>query len=173
MTTRSKTVALCGNPNSGKSSIFNELTGLQQKISNVPGTTIERREAKIEIKGDSFRLLDTPGTYSYDPKSKDEEVALEILNTDHTDRPDLLIYVADASNLKRNLLFFSQLSKLGIPMILVLNMLDVARKKGLEIDVDRLEKELGIRIVETNARKGQGVDSLKTQIPQGSVCLPF
>ena len=169
------TVALCGNPNSGKSSIFNQLTGLRQKITNIPGTTIERKKGWCKVGNQNIEIVDTPGTYSIDAKSKDEEIALEIFQKDSPERPDLILYVADTNNLKRNLLFFSQLQKSGIPTILVLNMLDVATYKGIEIDFDRFEKELGIRIVATNARVGDGIDQLKEETlkPQFVSHYPF
>ncbi|MBO6517776.1 MAG: ferrous iron transport protein B [Bacteroidia bacterium] len=157
----SANIALCGNPNCGKSSIFNQLTGLQQKITNVPGTTIERRIGNFTFKDHSFVVQDTPGTYSIRAKSKDEEAALEIFDEGNPNRPDQIVYVADANNLKRNLLFFSQLSELGIPMILVLNMMDVAERKGVTIQIERLEQELGIPVLMSNARKGTGIDELR------------
>ncbi|MCB9262197.1 MAG: ferrous iron transport protein B [Flavobacteriales bacterium] len=157
-------VALCGNPNCGKSSIFNRLTGLNQKITNVPGTTIERKTGKFTLQNQKFRLIDTPGTYSIDPKSRDEEEALEIFNEQSDERPDLIVYVADANNLKRNLLFFSQLSELKIPIILLLNMWDVAVFKGIDIDVERLQNELGVKVLTTNARLGNGIDVLKAEL---------
>lgn len=141
--------------------MFNHITGLQQKITNIPGTTIERREGSCTLGDKSLRIIDTPGTYSRTPRSMDEEVALEIFKEGHPDRPDLIVYVADANNLKRNLLYFSQLCDTGIPMILVLNMMDVASFKGLTIDIERLEKELGIKVLKTNARTGDGVDDIR------------
>lgn len=159
-------VALCGNPNAGKSTLFNHLTGLNQKISNIPGTTIDRKESVLKLDDTSIQLIDTPGTYSIDAKSKDEEVALEIFNPNHSLRPDLIVYVADANNLKRNLFFFSQLAETKIPIVLVLNMLDVAQRKGIDIDVDRLEKELGIQVIVTNGRKGVGLDALRSALTE-------
>lgn len=154
-------VALCGNPNCGKSSLFNHLTGLKQKITNIPGTTIDRKTASIKFGDNQFLLIDTPGTYSINPKSKDEEVALDLFKENHAEHPDVILYVADAHNLKRNLFYFSQLSELQIPIILVLNMVDVATSAGIDIDVPRLEKELGIPVLSTNARTGTGLDSIK------------
>jgi ferrous iron transport protein B len=159
-----KIVALCGNPNCGKSSLFNDLTGLKQKISNIPGTTIEQKTGFFSVDGSAFELIDTPGTYSFHPKSKDEEVALELFNADHPKRPDVIAYVADAHNLKRNLFYFSQLADLQIPMVLVLNMIDVSEASGIEIDVARLQQELGIPVIKTNARQGIGVEELKQAI---------
>ena len=152
------TYILAGNPNCGKSSLFNHLTGLNQKITNVPGTTIENKKGSLKVAGQKVTLVDTPGTYSIDPKSPDERQAVNVLKD--TIKPDGILYVADASNLKRNLFYFSQLCDLNIPIILALNMTDVARNKGLEIDMDRLQSELGIPVVPINARKGTGVDKL-------------
>ena len=166
-----KVIALCGNPNCGKSSLFNDLTGLKQKISNIPGTTIEQKTGTIEVGGIHYELIDTPGTYSLQPKSKDEEVALEIFQPTHPKRPDVIAYVADAQNLKRNLFYFSQLADLGIPMVLVLNMIDVSTASGIEIDKARLQDELGIPVITTNAREGIGVDTLK-QVVTGKTFVP-
>lgn len=152
-------VVLAGNPNCGKSSLFNQLTGLKQKITNVPGTTIENKEGVVDIEGVKIKLIDTPGTYSLNPKSLDEEEAVRVFFEE--DPPDTVLYIADASNLKRNLFYFSQLATRGLRMVLALNMNDVAKNKGLKIDVDRLEKELGIRVVMINARKGVGIDEVK------------
>lgn len=154
-------VALSGNPNCGKSSIFNQLTGLQQKITNIPGTTIERKIGKLQINNTKVELIDTPGTYSINAKSIDEEIALEIYDNNSANRPDLILYIADAANLKRHLFFFSQLADFQIPMILVLNMVDVANYRRIEIDTDRLEKELGITVITSNARTGEGIEEIK------------
>ncbi|MFY0644066.1 MAG: ferrous iron transport protein B [Bacteroidia bacterium] len=152
---------LAGNPNSGKSSLFNELTGLRQKITNLPGTTIENKKGTIVHKGEKLEIIDTPGTYSFSPKSIDEQEAVKFINSKYI---DYVLYVADASNLKRHLFYFSQLSELNIPIILALNMLDVAENKGQSIDIERLSKELGIRVVPINARTGKGVKELKDEL---------
>lgn len=154
-------IALYGNPNCGKSSLFNHLTGLQQKISNVPGTTIERRVGKFKVFDTSFEIIDTPGTYSLTPNAKDEEVALELMEDDKHSLPDIIAYVADARNLKRHLYFFSQLADYKIPMILIVNMVDSATAYGIEVDQEALQQQLGIPIIFTNARKGEGVDLLR------------
>jgi ferrous iron transport protein B len=152
-------IVLAGNPNCGKSSLFNQLTGLKQKITNVPGTTIENKVGKIKFNNQTIELVDTPGTYSFNPKSLDEKEAVKVFFEDPI--PDTILYIADAANLKRNLFYFSQLAQHKIPMILVLNMLDIAEFKGFEIDVDRLEKELGITVYKVNAKTGEGVALLK------------
>lgn len=152
-------IVLAGNPNCGKSSLFNRLTGLKQKITNVPGTTIENREGYFKIADTSITLIDTPGTYSLKAKSKDEEEAVRVFFEE--EKPDTILYVADAANMKRNLFYFSQLIEKNIPVVLALNMVDVATFKGFEIDIERLEQELGIRIFKINARTGQGVEEVK------------
>jgi len=167
--------AISGNPNSGKSSIFNQLTGLRQKITNIPGTTIEQKLGSFSYQGQRVELMDTPGTYSVQAKSVDEKIALEIYDDVNKNRPEVILYIADAGNLRRHLFFFSQLAELKIPMILVLNMSDVASYKGIEIDVERLEKELGVRVISTNARLGDGIESVKQALiePQFIPHYPF
>lgn len=159
-------VYLVGNPNCGKSTLFNILTGLQQKTSNLPGTTIEIRKSKITSKGGkTIRLFDLPGIYSINPASKDEQIACEpLLNPEHKEHPDHVVVVVDASNLKRNLLLFTQVADLGFPVSLVLNMSDIATKKGIEIDSERLERELGVRVIQTSARNHLNIDKLKELI---------
>ncbi len=157
-------IVLAGNPNCGKSSLFNSLTGLKQKITNVPGTTIENKVGSFEVDGRKVELIDTPGTYSFNPKSLDEKEAGKVFFDNPL--PDAILYVADAANLKRNLFYFSQLAQHGIPMVLVLTMLDIADFKGFEIDIDRLEKELGIRIFKVNARAGEGIAEVKKALAQ-------
>jgi ferrous iron transport protein B len=159
-------IAISGNPNSGKSSLFNQLTGLRQKVTNVPGTTIDRKSGYFVYKGEKVKLTDTPGTYSVDAKSLDEEIALEIYNELNRNKPDVILYIADAANLRRHLFFFSQLAELKIPMILVLNMMDVAAYRGIEIDTERLENELGVKVLLTNARTGEGIENLKKALTQ-------
>ena len=152
-------IILAGNPNCGKSSLFNQLTGLKQKITNVPGTTIENKVGRLKVGNVNIELIDTPGTYSFNPKSLDEKEAVKVFF--EKPEPSTILYIADAANLKRNLFYFSQLAQHKIPMILVLNMLDISDFKGFEINVDRLEKELGVRVFKINARTGVGVDLLK------------
>jgi ferrous iron transport protein B len=151
-------IALLGNPNTGKSSVFNVLTGLRQTIGNFPGVTVEKKSGSIKIKGENHVITDLPGVYSLYPRSKDEEIVYSVL-TDPTSEefPDLIVYVADAANLERNLLFFSQLYDLGLPLILVLNMWDVTEKRGITIDVNKLKSFFpDIEIVVANARIGFG-----------------
>lgn len=159
-------VALLGNPNSGKSSLFNQLTGLRQKIGNFPGVTVDKKVGFCRIEGNTdIEILDLPGTYSIYPNSLDEQVVLEVLaNPENIDYPDLAVVVADASNLKRNMLLFEQISDLGIPSILALNMLDVAEESGISINSGKLAKILDVPVVELNAREGIGIEGLKHTI---------
>ena len=162
-------IALLGNPNTGKSSIFNLLTGLRQSIGNFPGITVEKKTGAIRISGAEHSLIDFPGVYSIYPRTKDEEVVYSAFtNNQSSEFPERAIYVADASNLERNLLFFTQLYDLNIPLILVLNMWDVASKRGIEIDVQKLQQRFpDVQIVTANARIGLGknriLDAIKNQ----------
>lgn len=159
-------VALVGNPNTGKSSLFNALTGLNQKVSNYPGITVEKKSGFSKLDKRSIaEMVDLPGTYSLHPSSVDEEVVLRTLTEpENLDRPDAIVAVADATNLKRNLYLFTQVLDLGLPTILVLNMVDQVRRKGIEIDVAKLEESFGVKVVLVNARKGEGIDVLKKSI---------
>ena len=159
-------IALLGNPNSGKSSIFNHLTGLNQKIGNFPGVTVDKKTGLSKINQSLVaEIIDLPGTYSLYPKSLDEQVVFDFLNSPNDlHYPDFLIVVVDVSNLKRNLLLFTQIRDLGFPVILVLNMLDIAKRTGIKIDVEALKKELGVPVVCVNGRNGEGLDLLKTAI---------
>jgi ferrous iron transport protein B len=154
-------IALCGNPNCGKTTLFNLITGWNQKTSNLSGTTVDRKTALIKIHQENVRITDTPGTYSAQYTSEDEKIAFEFLDFGHPERPDGIVYVADAANLKRHLYYFTQLAALKLPMILVLNMEDVAKKQKIHIDRERLEKELGIPVLLTSGRKKSGIPELK------------
>jgi len=156
-------IALIGNPNSGKSSLFNALTGLNQKVGNFPGVTVDKKTGRSQIsEGLTAEITDLPGTYSLYPRRGDEWVAYKFLmQQDGSPRPDMLVLVADASNLRRNLLFCSQIIDLKIPVIVVLTMMDLARKKGTQVDVRGLERELGVPVVVVNPRKNKGISSLK------------
>lgn len=159
-------IALLGNPNSGKTSLFNQLTGLSQKTGNFPGVTVDKSTGTWKLKPDyKAEVLDLPGIYSIYPKTLDEEVVLEILaQPGHELYPDLAIVVADASNLKRNLLLFSQVRDLGIPAVLALNMLDVAENHGTIINSIKLARELSVPVAEINAKKGIGINGLKLEV---------
>jgi ferrous iron transport protein B len=159
-------VALLGNPNSGKSSLFNQLTGLNQKTGNFPGVTVDKKTGLCRLNNQTIaEIIDLPGTYSLYPKSLDEQVVFDVLNAPTGENyPDFLVVVVDVSNLKRNLLLFTQVRDLGFPVILALNMLDVAERQGQKVDIDKLRSELGVPVVELNARTGKGVDLLKAAI---------
>jgi ferrous iron transport protein B len=159
-------IALVGNPNSGKSSLFNHLTGLNQKIGNFPGVTVDKKIGTCKIdEYTSAEIIDLPGTYSLYPKSLDEQVVLDFLNNPKDPNyPDIVVVIADASNLKRNLLLFTQIADLGFPTILALNMLDMAVKSGLKIDIETLKKELKVPVVSINGRSGAGINTLKNTI---------
>ena len=156
-------VALVGNPNAGKSSLFNRLTGLNQQVGNFPGVTVDKKQGSFKIDENiKAKLTDLPGTYSLYPNSTDERIVLNILsNPDDADYPDLIIYIADATNLERHLLLLSQVMDLKIPTVLALNMIDISRKEQQQIDIQKLGRELGVPVVETNGRNGEGIDHLK------------
>jgi ferrous iron transport protein B len=159
-------IALIGNPNAGKSSLFNTLTGLRQKTGNFPGVTMDKLSGTWQLgPKNEIEVLDLPGIYSIYPKSIDEELVINILgNPAHPDYPDMAIVVADASNLKRNLLLFSQVRDLGIPTVLALNMIDVAENEGYVINSIKLARELSVEVAEVNAKKGIGVNGLKLAV---------
>lgn len=162
-------IALVGNPNSGKSSLFNALTGLNQKVGNFPGVTVDKKTGVTHISEKlKATILDLPGTYSLYPRREDEWVAYRVLmqQDEEVPVPDMVVLVADASNLKRNLLFVSQIIDLKIPVVLVLTMLDIARQKELTINVQELERELGIPVIAANPRKNKGIAPLKKIIEQ-------
>jgi ferrous iron transport protein B len=155
-------VGLVGNPNTGKSSIFNLLTGLRQQVGNFPGVTVERKAGNFSAASKEFKIIDFPGTYSIYPRSKDEQVVFDVLsNPAHIDFPDVCIVVIDASNLERNLLLFSQVYDLQIPIIMALNMTDIARRNKQEIQIEALQSAFPkAQIVDTNARAGLGKDRM-------------
>ncbi len=159
-------IALLGNPNTGKSTVFNLLTGMRQHVGNFPGVTVDKKVGEFEVNKQKHIITDFPGTYSLYPRSKDEEVVYKVLSDKkHPDFPETAIVVVDASNLERNLLLFTQIYDLQIPTILVLNMSDIAFKKGKKADIKKLENEFpGVVIVEMSARVGLGVDRLKETI---------
>ena len=166
-------VALIGNPNTGKTSVFNALTGLNQKVGNYPGITVDKKEGICKLsRGVKAHILDLPGTYSLNASSIDENVVIELLlNQKDKDFPDVAIVVADVENLKRNLLLFTQIKDLKIPTILVVNMSDVMVRKGIALDIAELETQLNTKIALVSTRKGTGLQELKTLI-EGYKTLP-
>jgi len=166
-------VALIGNPNTGKTSVFNALTGLNQKVGNYPGITVDKKEGVCKLsRGVKAHILDLPGTYSLNASSIDENVVIELLlNQKDKDFPDVAVVVADVENLKRNLLLFTQIKDLKIPTILVVNMSDVMVRKGIALDIAELETQLNTKIALVSTRKGTGLQELKTLI-EGYKTLP-
>ncbi len=159
-------VALIGNPNTGKTSLFNQLTGLNQKVGNYPGVTVDKKQGGCKLPNNQTAIItDLPGTYSINPTSIDESIVLKTLMSAQKDeQPDVIVIVADIENLKRNLLLFSQIQDLETPTILALNMADQLQRKGISIDVEELEKELQTKVVLMSARNNEGIDELKAEI---------
>jgi ferrous iron transport protein B len=160
-----KKILLVGNPNSGKSTLFNKLTGLNQKTSNFPGVTVEKKTGFFTIDQISYELIDLPGTYSLFPNSKDEKIVSNILcNQNNESYPDLIIYVADVNQLERHLLLASQISDLNIPLILVFNMIDLLEKEDKAIDTSHINNYFKTEVVLCDARSNRGVEDLKKAI---------
>jgi ferrous iron transport protein B len=156
-------VALIGNPNTGKTSVFNALTGLNQKVGNYPGITVEKKQGSCRLdRVTKARILDLPGTYSLNASSMDESVVVELLlNKNDPDFPDVAVVVTDVENLKRNLLLFTQIKDLEIPTVLVINMSDQMQRKGIKIDIEKLEEKLNTSVVLVSTRLNSGVEKLK------------
>ncbi len=155
------TIALGGNPNCGKSALFNAFTGIRQKTGNWPGVTVDRKEGRFQLAGRDVAIIDLPGIYSLDASSIDEQITRDyLLSRDAA----LIINVLDASNLERNLYFSVQLREMGVPMVVALNMMDVARKRGIQVDIDLLSRELGCPVVPVVAVTGEGIGPLKQAI---------
>src|SRR5690606_21337158 len=156
---KSLKIALVGNPNVGKTSIFNALTGLNQHVGNYPGVTIERKAGTTHLTKDiKATVVDLPGTYSINPSSKDQEIALKALYApNHEDYPDVVVVVVEGENLKRNLLLLTQIKDLGFPTILALSMADQMDKKGISVNVALLEQKSPTKIVMISARKNEGI----------------
>jgi ferrous iron transport protein B len=159
-------IALIGNPNTGKTSVFNQLTGLNQQVGNYPGITVEKKQGVCKLSSNlKATILDLPGTYSLNASSLDENVVIELLlNKNDKDYPDVAIVVTEVENLKRNLLLFTQIKDLEIPTILVINMSDRMSYKGISLDIPYLENQLKTKIALVSSRKGEGIDDLKNLI---------
>jgi ferrous iron transport protein B len=159
-------VALVGNPNTGKSTLFNALTGLNQKIGNFPGVTVDKKIGYTQLPdGRRAEIIDLPGTYSLYPKSRDESIVFSVLAEKATElTPDLIVVILDATNLKRNLLLYTQVADLKIPVVIALNMIDLSKKAGIDIDINKLAEKLGVPIIPVSARKIEGIGELKTAI---------
>jgi ferrous iron transport protein B len=159
-------VALIGNPNTGKSTLFSALAGVHQRVGNYPGVTVEKKTGRMDYAGSQYELIDLPGLYSLAPRSRDEMVAVDLLVGRQCDcRPvDAAICIVDASNLERNLYLASQVLELGLPTVLAVNMLDVARSRGVSIDLATLEKRLGVAVVGVQANRRMGITDLKAAL---------
>lgn len=167
-------IALVGNPNTGKTTVFNGLTGLKQKIGNYPGITVERKAGTAIINGSRHTILDLPGTYSLHSQKLDERVTRDTLTGEFEfeEKPDLVLIIADASNLDRNLFLATQVLDLGLPAILVLNMMDVAKSKGISINTDKLQQKLGIPVVPISAKNREGISRIKDTIVHAELEAP-
>jgi len=163
---RTATVALVGNPNTGKTTLFNALAGMRQRVGNYPGVTVETKKGQITFAGQVLDLVDLPGTYSLAPRSPDEMVAVDLILGQQRGeaRPDVVVSIVDASNLERNLYLTTQTLELGVPVVIALNMIDVAQRQGLKIDAVRLAQQLGVPVVPIQANKGLGLEQLKEAI---------
>jgi ferrous iron transport protein B len=160
-------VVLLGNPNTGKSTIFNVLSGTHQKTGNYPGVTIEKRTGRFTVDTQSFELFDLPGTYSLAPRTPDEMLSVDVLLGKTDQRfPDVIVCVLDASNLERNLFLTSQILELHRPTVVALNMTDVAQRQGIQVNVEQLEKILGVTVVPVQAKRKAGIPQLKQAILQ-------
>jgi ferrous iron transport protein B len=154
-------IALAGNPNAGKSTIFNALTGARQRVGNWPGKTVEKKEGVFSHNQIEMTVVDLPGTYSLSAYSLEEEIARDFLIEEH---PQVVVNVVDASNLERNLYLTVQILETGLPLILVLNMLDIATARNITIDTDRLTQLLGVPVIPMVARNDRGLDALKDSL---------
>ena len=158
-------IALVGNPNAGKTTLFNELTGLRHKVGNYPGVTVDIKSGALRgADNTNIEIIDLPGVYSLTPQSPDEDVAVTYLFGITEAQPDFIVNVVDASNLERNLFLSTQLVELGIPMLVVLTMTDAAARRGLRVDEQRLATELGVPVVSTDAPKGTGLAALVSRL---------
>jgi len=170
---KKRTAALVGNPNTGKTTLFNALSGLRQRVGNYPGVTVETKKGQMCCGGQTFELIDLPGTYSLSPRSPDEMVAVDVIlgRQKGEVRPDVVVSIVDASNLERNLYLTTQALELGVPVVLALNMMDVAASQGIRLDVERLSRQLGVPVVTIQANKKKGLDQLRDAIAEAACGL--
>src|SRR5687768_5760234 len=170
-TPRTITVALVGNPNTGKSTLFTALAGVRQRIGNYPGVTVEKKIGHLRHDEQTFELIDLPGTYSLAPRSPDEMVAVDVLlrRGPNTPPPDVVLSIVDASNLERNLFLVSQVLSLGLPTVIALNMTDVARGRQIEIDIHGLAERLGVAVISVQANRRAGLERLKYALADAAV----
>lgn len=162
-------VAVIGNPNAGKSTLFNALTGLRQRVGNYPGVTVEKRTGTaFTLHGEAIELIDLPGMYSLLPQSPDEKIALQVLRGESpgVPRPDGILCVVDASNLERNLFLVTQVMELGVPVLVALNMVDMAESRGVRLRPQELSEKLGIPFIPTQAHRGKGLVELRAALGQ-------
>ncbi len=167
-------IAVIGNPNTGKSTLFNALTGLKQKTANYPGVTVERHTGSLSLPGHAVTLVDLPGAYSLAAQSPDEMISVDVLlgHVDSMERPKAILAVADATNLRRNLFLVTQLAELDLPVVLAVNMTDLAEKQGIRLDCQALAKKLGIIVVPVVATAGSGLDELRTALAEAITARP-
>ena len=161
-----KKIALLGNPNAGKSSLFNQLTGLRQKVGNFPGVTVERKSGFIKLADKSeVEIIDLPGTYSLYPTSLDERIAVNaLIDTNNKDFPDAIIYIIDVTHLERHLLLLTQIADVGFPLLVALSMNDIAARQNINCDELKLKEAFGIDFIKINGRTGDGVELLKSKM---------
>src|SRR4051795_11495381 len=164
--TKTIRVALVGNPNAGKSTLFTALAGIRQRVGNYPGVTVEKKTGTMQHDGHTFELIDLPGTYSLAPRSPDEMVTVDVLlgRRDHAGPPDAVLCIVDASNLERNLYLVSQVLSLGLPTIVALNMIDLARDRQIEVDVNALAKRIGVPVIAVQANRRVGIKQLASSL---------
>jgi ferrous iron transport protein B len=181
MLVRTPTIALVGNPNTGKTTLFNALAGMRQRVGNYPGVTVEKKTGRMWHGDIGFDVIDLPGTYSLAPRSPDEMVAVDVIlgRQSGEARPDVVVTIVDGSNLERNLYLTTQVLELGVPVVIALNMTDVAAAQGITLDVPRLQRQLGVPVMPIQANKGLGLERLKQVVadavngPAPARCPPF
>src|SRR5712692_7517767 len=163
---RTPTIALVGNPNTGKTTLFNALAGMKQRVGNYPGVTVVTKKGKLRHEGRVYEVIDLPGTYSLAARSPDEMVAVNLILGQQSgeERPDVVVTIVDASNLERNLYLMTQVLDLGVPVVVALNMIDLAWGQGIQIDALQLADKLGVPVVPIQANKGRGLDQLKQAV---------